>query len=63
MLRCFAALINHLSVDDLDALLHTFMIPLYRILEDANVKDPQMGKSFFFVFSFLFFFSAFNQHG
>ncbi|KAG0148535.1 hypothetical protein CROQUDRAFT_75385 [Cronartium quercuum f. sp. fusiforme G11] len=42
VLRCFAALINHLSTDDLDVILQPLMIPIYRIMEDANTKDPQM---------------------
>lgn len=42
VLRCFAALINFLSSQDLDPILNPLMIPIYRILEDANIKDPQM---------------------
>jgi len=42
VLRCFAALINHLSADDLSGLLRPLMIPMFRIIEDSNTKDPQM---------------------
>ncbi|PLW07629.1 hypothetical protein PCANC_26290 [Puccinia coronata f. sp. avenae] len=42
ILRCFAALINHLSVEDLSGLLRPLMIPIFRIIEDSNTKDPQM---------------------
>ncbi|EGG04265.1 uncharacterized protein MELLADRAFT_108574 [Melampsora larici-populina 98AG31] len=42
VLRCFAALINFLSPQDLEAILNPLMIPIYRILEDANIQDPQM---------------------
>jgi hypothetical protein len=44
ILRCFAALINHLSVEDLSGLLRPLMIPIFRIIEDSNTKDPQMRK-------------------
>ncbi|KAI9623578.1 hypothetical protein KEM48_009473 [Puccinia striiformis f. sp. tritici PST-130] len=42
VLRCFAALINHLSVEDLTGILRPLMIPIFRIIEDSNTKDPQM---------------------
>ncbi|KAA1117820.1 U3 snoRNP protein [Puccinia graminis f. sp. tritici] len=42
VLRCFAALINHLSVDDLSGILRPLMIPIFRIIEDSNIADPQM---------------------
>ncbi|WAQ89021.1 hypothetical protein PtA15_10A444 [Puccinia triticina] len=42
VLRCFAALINHLSVEDLSGILRPLMIPIFRIIEDSNIKDPQM---------------------
>ncbi|MBW0476687.1 hypothetical protein O181_016402 [Austropuccinia psidii MF-1] len=42
VLRCFAAVINHFSADDLNDILRPMIIPIFRILEDSNANDPQM---------------------
>ncbi|KAI8452196.1 hypothetical protein BY996DRAFT_4584890 [Phakopsora pachyrhizi] len=44
VLRCFAALIKLLSVEDLSEILKTLLVPIFRIVEDSNTKDPQMNE-------------------
>lgn len=44
VLRSFAAFINQFDVADVEALIGDLLTPLYRISEDDNVKDPQMGE-------------------
>lgn len=42
IIKVFAALINHLSVEDLDTILKPLMVPIFRVIEDTNVKDVKM---------------------
>jgi U3 small nucleolar RNA-associated protein 20 len=44
VLRWFAAMASHMDSVQLEKFLSHVLIPVYRIVEDDTIRDPQMGR-------------------
>ena len=44
VLKWFAAMASHLDAEVLDHFLVHVLNPVYRVIEDDTIHDPQMGK-------------------
>jgi len=43
VLRWFAAMASHMDAGRLEKFLVHILIPVYRLLEDDTIRDPQLG--------------------
>lgn len=43
-------MVSHLSKDDVTLFLTHILTPVYRIIEDDTIRDPQMGTFMVFIF-------------
>ena len=46
VLKWFAAMVSYMEASQVERFLIHILSPVYRIVEDDTIRDPQMGKSF-----------------